>query len=161
MTKYLLICFTLFITINSYAKDGSSGCRPGWYISSKNSLLSSLIRATTNGILAPTATTGMTFGTSNSSKHSIVKREEESLKFSTENYFEMAANSAKGNGKYLAVYAQLIGCDESSVPVFKKEMKINFNKLFLKDDINPQRLLNKTLKVIFENKELQQACLTA
>lgn len=35
----------------------------------------------------------MTFGTSNCTKHSIVKKQKENLKFATENYYAIAADS--------------------------------------------------------------------
>lgn len=156
----ILFSLTIFSTI-SIAADGSSGCGPGWYVAKKNSLLSSMIRATTNGLLAPTVTIGMTFGTSNCSKHSIVKREKESLKFATENYYEIATQASKGEGEFLSVFAETIGCSQNSLPQFGQEMKRNFSKIFFKNDQNPNILLEKTLHLIFENSSLRNACFTA
>ena len=67
--KKCLISLAILFSINAMAKDGSSGCGPGWYLLKKNSILSSSLRVTTNGIFFPTTTLGMTIGTSNCSKH--------------------------------------------------------------------------------------------
>lgn len=152
--------FMVGFSFAGFAADGSSGCGPGWYVAKKNSLLSSSIRATTNGLLAPSVTFGMTFGTSNCTKHSIVKRENESLKFATENYFEIASQSAKGNGEFLSVYAETIGCSKDSTAEFSIVMKKNFKKLFPNLQQSPKALLNQTIQIIFENKKLRNSCLT-
>ena len=98
MKTLILFILATVISGTAYGADGSSGCGPGWYILKDNSLVSSALRATTNGILVPVVTLGMTFGTSNCSKHKIVKKEKESLHFVTMNYFELKA------GQYRSVY---------------------------------------------------------
>ena len=58
MKKIILIVLVAMFSTQLLAADGSSGCGPGWYVTKKNSLLSSAIRATTNAILIPTVTLG-------------------------------------------------------------------------------------------------------
>ena len=94
--KNLFLALTLFGSCSLFAADGSSGCGPGWYLFKENSLVSSAFRATTNGILFPSVTFGMTFGTSNCTQHKLVLKEKESLHFVTENYFEVQADMARG-----------------------------------------------------------------
>lgn len=157
--KLLLLCVgMLFLSFQSFGADGSSGCGPGWYVAKKNSLLSSSLRSTTNGLLFPSVTFGMTFGTSNCAKHSIVKNEKEDLKFATENYFEIAADSTKGNGEFLSAYAELMGCHGDAVQKFNKKVKIGFDKLFKKDSIDPTNLVKETYILILEDKELVKNC---
>ena len=158
MQRILLACFLTVFSFSLLAADGSSGCGPGWYVFKKNSILSSALRVTTNGILFPTVTIGMTFGTSNCSKHSLVKTERESLKFATENYFEILTEAAKGEGEFLHSYAATLGCQKDGVKTFQKEMKKNYSKLLLKDSVNPQELLKNTYIIILENKELTHSC---
>ncbi len=136
--KIIITLILVAFSFTTFAKDGSSGCGPGWYVAKKNSLLSSSLRGTTNGILAPTVTFGMTFGTSNCTKHSIVKSNIEDLKFATENYYEIAADMSKGEGQFLSAYSTLIGCSENSI-LFKNELKKNFGKLFPDKKDEPKR----------------------
>jgi hypothetical protein len=150
--------FLFSLSFGAMAADGSSGCGPGWYIAKDNSLLSSSIRSTTNAILGVSVTFGMTFGTSNCQKHSIVKNEMEDLKFATENYFEIAADSSKGEGQFLAAYAELMGCKGESINSFKTQMKNNFKELFNQDSINPEKLVKETYMLILRDENLVKSC---
>ena len=47
MKKVLIALFFLNFSLVSFAKDGSSGCGPGWYIAKDKSILSFALRATT------------------------------------------------------------------------------------------------------------------
>jgi hypothetical protein len=156
--KKILITVLLLSSVSLFAADSSSGCGPGWYIAKENSLLSSALRATTNGILLPIVTLGMTFGTSNCSKHSIVKNEMEDLKFTTENYFEMLADAAKGEGNFLTAYGELMGCHGEMNTKFKKSMKKNFGNIFGQENTIPSSVVEKTYKMIIEDKELFNSC---
>jgi len=148
----------LFLSFQSFGADSSSGCGPGWYVAKKNSLLSSSIRATTNAFLFPSVTFGMTFGTSNCAEHSIVKNEKEDLKFATENYFEIAADSSKGQGDFLTAYAELMGCHGKSIQTFNKKVKNEFGKLFKENTIDPTNLVKETYILILKDKELVKNC---
>lgn len=158
MKKLLLLVSLVFFSSNLLAADGSSGCGPGWYLFKKNSLVSSSLRATTNGILFPSTTIGMTMGTSNCSQHAIVKNEQESLKFATENYYEIASDAAKGNGDFLVSFASTIGCKVDNISVFNKEMKRNFNKIYNGKKVDPERMLKETYILIFSNEDLARSC---
>lgn len=156
MRSLILALVTLF-SLSTFAKDGSSGCGPGWFIMKKNSLVSSALRVTTNGILFPFVTLGMTFGTSNCSKHSIVKTEKKSLYFVTQNYFELKGDIAKGNGDFLTAYAKTIGCQSQDYKYFSQKMKGKFDKVF-KDQVNNEEVLLETYKVILTDPVLVKSC---
>ncbi len=151
----------LLISNEALSKDGSSGCGPGWYVAKKQSILSSAFRATTNGILGPTVTLGMTFGTSNCSRHSIVRNEVEDLKFATENYYEIAADSSKGSGPFLHAYSELMGCHGIHANNFKKQMKSNFQKIFQKGVVDPKSLVKESYIIIFKDQGLIENCFAA
>ena len=157
MKKLLLILVCSFC-FNGYASDSSSGCGPGWFVAKDNSLLSSALRVTTNGALFPIVTLGMTFGTSNCSKHSIVKNEVEDLKFATENYFEIAVDTAKGDGMFLQAYADLMGCSGTANKKFKNHMQKNFKNLFDGKSVRPANLVEETYKVILRDESLTKSC---
>lgn len=157
MKKVLLIISLLF-SFTVMAKDGSSGCGPGWYIFKKNSLVSSALRFTTNAALVPLVTLGMTLGTSNCSQHKLVKTEKESLKFATENYYEIAADAARGEEQFLDSFASTIGCKKDSQKVFNQKMQKNLGKYFQPSKVNPEELLKQTYIFILQDKELVQSC---
>lgn len=144
-----------------FAADGSSGCGPGWYVLKDNSILSSALRATTNGILIPTVTLGMTFGTSNCTKHSIVKNEVEHIKYATENLYEIAADSTRAQGPFLNTYAELMGCKGKHQKTFNQGMQRNFKKIFNDLNSKPQEVIKNTYIMILESSELRQSCFQA
>jgi len=158
MKNLVLVFLLMFVSTQVFSADGSSGCGPGWYVFKKNSLVSSSLRATTNGVLFPSTTIGMTIGSSNCSKHSIVKKEKESLKFASENYFEIAADASRGQGEFLNSFATTIGCRESGQQVFDKEMKKNFKKIYNSKKVDPERMLMETYILIFSSEELVKSC---
>ncbi|MDH4468822.1 MAG: DUF3015 family protein [Bacteriovoracaceae bacterium] len=152
------LLFLSTLSVKAYGADGSSGCGPGWYIAKDNSLLSSSVRATTNGILSPVVTIGMTVGTSNCTKHSIVKLEKEHLKFANENFYEIAAESAKGTGAFLTTFAELMGCKSDTINLFNQQMKTHFPVLFRWEGDSAKTLIFETYKMILQNPTLKQAC---
>ncbi len=154
--KPLFIFFSFLFIFNTSAKDGSSGCGPGWYILKKNSILSSALRVTTNGIFFPTTTIGMTLGTSNCSRHQIVKNEMKSLHFVTHNYYELKAEAAKGSGEYLMALNEVLGCNPKSALQFTRKMKSTFKEVF--ESKNPESVLLNIYKAILRDKSLVQSC---
>lgn len=150
------ICFA---GIQAQAADGSSGCGPGWYLFKDNSLVSSSFRATTNNVLLPVTTIGMTVGTSNCSQHKIVKQEMESLHFATMNYYELKGDVVKGDGTHLAAFVETVGCDVSSHKLLNSELKNNYEKIFPAGKVNPEASLYEVYKTIFSNQDLTRQCL--
>ncbi|SMF08576.1 DUF3015 family protein [Pseudobacteriovorax antillogorgiicola] len=129
--------------------DSSSGCGPGWYILKKNSLLSSAARWVTNGVLLPISTLGMTLGTSNCAKHSIVKAEKESIMYAEHNLYQLKQDIARGQGEYLNSYLGTFGCNFLSSPRIKAHLRAHFTTLFNGQDTpmavvgSTERLLNQ------------------
>ncbi len=156
--RILLTAFAVMFTLNTQANDGSSGCGPGWYLFKENSLVSSAFRATTNGILLPVVTIGMTFGTSNCTQHKIVIKEKESLHFATQNHFELKGDVAKGQGEYLAAFSSTIGCPSTAQPILQKQLKTNFSKLYPTSHVNPEHVLTEVYKVILSDQDLTAQC---
>lgn len=159
MKKFILSFAIVLFGAQTFAADGSSGCGPGWYILKDNSLISSALRATTNGFLFPVTTIGMTVGTSNCSKHKIVKKEQESLHFATMNYYELKGEVAKGSGKYLSAFATTMGCNAGSQEMLNAELKNNYKNIFPSNKVNPEATLLEVYKAIFNNKDLMNQCL--
>lgn len=158
MKRIVFAVIALFMSVPALAADGSSGCGPGWYIMQENSLVSSALRATTNGILLPIVTIGMTFGTSNCTQHKIVLKEKESLHFATMNHFELKADMAKGGGEYLSAFASTIGCPTAVQTRLNDQLRDNFSSVYPTTNVNPEGVLVEVYKTIFSDTELTQKC---
>lgn len=158
--KYFSVCFFIsaMIGFGANAADGSSGCGPGWYILPDNSILSSALRATTNGLLFPVFTIGMTFGTSNCTKHKLVEKEKESLYFATQNYFELQGDMARGQGEYLAAFATTMGCKSEAAKVLGHQLQRGYSQVFPQSGVQPEKLLLEVYKQILQNSELTRQC---
>jgi len=153
-----VVLFVLFLSKFAMAADGSSGCGPGWYILKDNSLLSSALRSTTNGFLAPVATFGMTSGTSNCTKHKIVLKEKESLHFVTHNYFELKSQVAMGSGTHISALSQTMGCSGVNQQM-NQSLKNSYSEIFdNSNNANPEKALTEIFKVILRNPELAKKC---
>lgn len=118
MRKLIGACIGLSMISSSIvlADDNSSGCGLGWEVSKKQSILSSAVRSTTHAFLPNTFS--MTFGTSGCSRHQIVKNDENAVVYAVNNYDSLVIDMAKGDGEYLAGFAQTLGCSKASASRF-------------------------------------------
>jgi len=157
-SRFFLALFAMVLAVPAFAMDGSSGCGPGWYILKEDSLVSSALRMTTNGILFPVVTIGMTFGTSNCTQHKIVLKEKESLYFATMNHFELKADVAKGTGEYLSAFANTMGCNAVAQPRLNQKLRENYSKVYPDGAVKPDNVLLEVYKTIFSDVELTQEC---
>lgn len=154
----LVVMAMMGLSQTARAMDGSSGCGPGWYILKENSLVSSALRATTNGVLVPVVTLGMTVGTSNCTQHKIVLKEKESLHFATMNHFELKRDLAKGNGEYLEAFATTMGCPATAQTRLNNRLRSSFERIYPDAGLQPDRTLLETYKTIFSDRELTEKC---
>lgn len=158
MLKWILCLASLTLSPFALAADGSSGCGPGWYVFKDNSLLSSALRGTTNGMLGPTVTIGMTSGTSNCTKHQIVTKEKESLHFATMNFLEIKGEAAKGNGAYLSAFAETIGCPIQAQGRFNQRIQEGHSQIFPAAEVQPENSLVEIYKMILQDSQLTAQC---
>ena len=156
--KILISLVLLTITSNILASDGSSGCGPGWYLFKKNTLVSSSLRVTTNAVLFPITTIGMTIGTSNCSQHSLVKNEKKSLHFVINNYYEVKSEIAKGGGEFLSALTHTLGCTSDATAQLSSELRKNYGKMFNKNSVKPDKVLLEIYNTIFTNSSLTHQC---
>ncbi|MCX6107291.1 MAG: DUF3015 family protein [Proteobacteria bacterium] len=141
------------------AADSSNGCGPGWYVFKDTSLVSSSLRTITNAALFPSATVGMTFGTSNCAKHKIVEeRDRESVKFATLAYHDLMIQTAQGHGEYLAAFASTLGCNWQAQPEFNRTMQGVYPAIFTSDETLPEDVVAQFRAQIKHHPGLAQAC---
>jgi hypothetical protein len=159
LIKSFFVTVAILTSCMAYSADGSSGCGPGWYILTENSLVSSSLRSTTNGMLAPVATIGMTFGTSKCTKHKIVLKEKESLHFVEQNYYELKTQAAQGGGTYVTALAQTIGCSTGAEVQLSRELQKSYQTVFpARIQPQPDSSLIEVYKIILQSPELSQKC---
>ena len=160
MLSLLLWSFSLALAapLSALAADGSSGCGPGWYAFKENSLVSSALRGTTNGILFPVVTIGMTVGTSNCTQHKIVKNEKRSLHFVTMNYYELKSDMAKGDGQYINALASTLGCDASVSTEMSRKLQGQFSKIYDQEQVDAERTLLNVYKAVIQDSSLARHC---
>lgn len=157
--KIVVLFVTLVFSYQAQAADGSSGCGPGWYLFKNNSLLSSALRATTNGMLFPATSLGMTFGTSHCTRHGIVQKEEETLHFVTHNYFEIKAQAAMGKGSHLVALAQTMGCTGYASHELGQSLKKSYGEIFPSTStVHPENSLVQIFKTILNQPNLARQC---
>jgi hypothetical protein len=152
-----LVSISSFIAFSTSARaaDGSSGCGPGWYLLQKNSLLSSALRTTTNTVLFPISLLGMTFGTSNCSKHFLVKNESRALHYVTHSHFDLRTDIARGSGPYLVTLNATLGCKPTSSPRLAKLLKSQSTQAYVSA---PEDLLKNVYTLILTDRELAHEC---
>lgn len=155
---FLFFLAAFAVPPTALAADGSSGCGPGWYILQENSIVSSALRATTNAILFPVVTLGMTFGTSNCTQHKLVLKEKQSLHFATMNYFELKSETAKGDGEYLSAFASTMGCPSAVQARLNRKLREGYATVFPKGQVDPEKTLLEVYKTILSDRELTTQC---
>jgi hypothetical protein len=155
----VVAALALFTTTQTArAADGSSGCGPGWYIFKDVSLVSSSLRGTTNGILFPVTTIGMTFGTSNCSAHKIVDNQGESVKFATLAYHDLVVQMAQGKGEHLAAFANTLGCPWQTQIEFNRTLQASFQRIVPTDAVAPEAIVDQVRVELQTQPLLAQAC---
>lgn len=110
-------------------------------------MLSSVGRVLTHAALFPVSTLGMTFGTSNCSKHSIVKRSKESEVFVASNMAMLKNNVSRASGEYLSSYLGSFGCSTASYKSAARLMQQNYGALFTKL-ATPASIVEQTQKIL-------------
>jgi hypothetical protein len=158
MQRFAIVATLLMIASSAFAADGSSGCGPGWYLFDKDSLVSSSLRLTTNTVLFPVVTIGMTSGTSNCQKHSIVMREKQSLHFVTMNYYELKGNVARASGEHLSAFSRTLGCSAESATRLGQQLQKNYEVIFPDQNLNPENALLEVYKTILRDETLTHQC---
>jgi hypothetical protein len=143
MKRSLMIAaFALFFgSLAAHAEDQSSGCGLGWQVSNKNSLLSSSIRNTTNGI-ASNQTFGMTSGTSGCAKHSIVQNDKKGIHYAEANFQNLQVEMAEGHGEFVENFASVLGCSPASYGEFSNTMRAHYSEIF-DESATPSKVLTR------------------
>lgn len=158
--KKIVIFLTISMSLSAasvFAADGSSGCGAGWYILKKNSLVSSTLRTTTNGIFFNN-TFGMTFGTSNCQQHSIVMKEKEAQYYAESNQEYLQIEMAEGQGEYLQAFARTLGCEDQAIPGFSRMVQKKYSQIIDQSEGSAQKMLENVKSELRQDPQLAVQC---
>ncbi len=126
-TQWILVAAVISFSGAAFADDTSGGCGIGWEVAKKQSLVSTLTRATTNSFLPNTFS--MTFGTSGCAKHTIVKNDEKAVYFAVNNKDTLITEIAQGQGEYLLTFAHALGCKDGDIARFTELTQKNYDAI--------------------------------
>lgn len=150
----LIAAIVLFAgSFQAKAADSSSGCGVGWMIFKDQSLISSALRATTNGIFLNTI--AMTFGTSGCARHSIVLNDKKTLHYTEANQAQLQMEVAQGSGEHLNGLSYLMDC---SPEVFSSTLQENYGEVFNKERMSAREVVNNIQAQVLLNKNLARSC---
>ena len=136
---------------------GNSGCGLGSVLMSGNKGSSAHSSATTSNGLFNNQMFGITSGTSNCKPDSAVGNEAKTKLYMAVNYHNLTEEMSRGEGEYLATYANMLGCSEESYNEFGKVTKEKFSQIVISAE-NSTQLLQNTIDMIQNNKLLKQSC---
>jgi hypothetical protein len=154
-----LLTATSLIPFSAKAADGSSGCGPGWYLFKDNSLVSSALRNITNQALLPVVTVGMTVGSSNCAKHSIVQNEKRSLHLITHNEIEIRRDIAAGGGATVLALTETLGCPVQARAATADALKRSFNSIYAPGKAaGPEATLQRIYEALLVDRGFASAC---
>lgn len=142
------------------AGDQSSGCGPAYYVLKENTILSSSLRSTTHGFLFPTVTFGMTSGTSNCAKHSLVEEKRERVYYLTANGDVLRHDAARGEGEFLHGLFTTYGCNPLFERHFGHVLQEQFDAVFL-DATTPSSVEAAASRAIRADSVLADHCAAA
>ena len=107
-------------------------------------------------MLSPVVLVGMTVGSSNCTKHSIVENEKQSLYYVAQNTHDLKAEAAQASGEHLNALALVIGCDASAQTLFNYRIQNRHQEIFSQE--TPEKTLTEIYTTILTNPELTHKC---
>lgn len=153
--KKLLVIFAIAASATvATANDSSSGCGLGWEVFKETSLVSSLLRSTTNAVASNTI--AMTLGTSGCAKHSIVDNKMESLHYAEANFHNLMVEMAQGQGQFVEAFAQTLGC-QGAEKEFSSEIQKNYATISAASS-SPANMLTSVQREVANNASLSLNC---
>lgn len=152
--RIVLFALALLATSKVFAADSSSGCGMGWEIAPKQSLVSSWTRAIVNATFSNTI--AMTLGTSGCAKHSIVYNEKQGIHFAETNKEVLAVEMAKGQGEFVASFAEVFGCQNTKA--FGSMVQNKYESVLPNANVSGLELYNNVKNEIKNDSVLSRSC---
>jgi len=143
---------------SAHAQYGQAGCGLGSMLfGTDNGTGKQILAATTNGSFG-TQTFGITSGTSNCTSGGIIKAEREQAAFAEVNFQDIKANMAAGGGEFLASFATLLGCEDSSKVSLAKMSQDKLEVIVPSTSTTPIQMLTSIKQQIKASSTLATQC---
>ncbi|MFM8316658.1 MAG: DUF3015 family protein [Deltaproteobacteria bacterium] len=158
----LIVSVSIFVSSISLAAKsatlglndvGSDSCGLGWQITQKKSFAATTTRGTTNAFVPPSF--GMTSGTLGCDKHSFVKNEEAGVMFALANQEPLSIEMARGEGEYVAGFAQALGCRD--VSSFGRMTQDKYTEI-ISENSSAIQMYKNIKQQIAQDSELSASC---
>jgi hypothetical protein len=163
MKKFIktLACGGLVLSFSTLALANDAGCGLGSLVIQKNSKLSQSAALTTNN-LTLTNFFGITSGTSNCGASEFVKvNNKDAAKYAEANFQNLQVEMARGKGENLSALAQLLGCNDASIPAFGQLTRSKYQNIFPSSEVNPVQMLNSVDQAVHSDSQLSKVCTKA
>jgi len=152
--------FVMLLAGSAHAQYGEAGCGLGSMVfGHENTPGKQILAATTNGFGGQTF--AITSGTSNCSAGGVMKAEREQAAFAEVNFQDLKGNMAAGGGEYLASFATLLGCEESSKVTLAKMSQDKFEVIVPSTSTTPVQMLASMKQQIKASPTLASSCTDA
>jgi len=149
--------FVMLLAGSAHAQYGEAGCGLGALVfGNENTPGKQILAATTNGIGMQTF--AITSGTSNCSAGGVIKAEREQAAFAEVNFQDLKANMAAGGGEFLASFATLLGCEDSSKVTLAKMSQEKFEVIVPSTSTTPIQMLTAIKQQIKALPTLATSC---
>jgi hypothetical protein len=147
MKKLLVGLAALALTSSVYAgANTNTGCGLGSVlIKDQNTVLTQILAATTNGT-SGNQTFGITSGTLNCDKPSIIASNDKLNRFVGENMDELALDISAGQGETLSTVAKLMNVKDTAS--FSAKLQKNFNNIYASKNVNSANVIDSIAKFI-------------
>lgn len=158
MKKLLLLSALISLAFAPQAMAGkSSGCGLGSIaFEGQKGLLPNILASTTNGT-SNSQTFGISSGTSNCDANDTVQLHKQREVFVADNHEMIFEDLSRGQGEYLAAFAQLMGCSAEATTHFAEVAQPKAGFIF-GNNTNSAEVLNKTDQVIQGDARLKASC---
>ncbi len=149
--------FVMLLAGSAYAQYGEAGCGLGALVFGQdNAPGKQILAATTNGIGGQTF--AITSGTSNCSAGGVIKAQREQAAFAEVNFQDLKANMAAGGGEFLASFATLLGCEDSSKVKLARMSQEKFEVIVPSTSTTPIQMLTAIKQQIKASPALATTC---
>jgi hypothetical protein len=98
----------------------------------------------------------MTLGTSGCSQHSIVRNDAKGIHFAEANMNQLAIEMARGNGEFVAGFAQSLGCQ--NIPAFGSMVQAKYEIVLPSANTSGVELYKNVKAEIKNNATLASSC---
>ena len=144
MKKLLVGSLAALALTSSVYANSNTGCGLGSVlIKDQSTLVMQVLAATTNGT-SGNQTFGITSGTLNCDKPSMIASNDKLNKFVAENMDELALDISAGQGETLSTVATLMNVKDTSS--FSAKLQKNFSNIYASENVNSANVIDSIAK---------------